>query len=311
MALTGDPITTIATTEPERRSIPVEGLKMAFCKAGTADDDAPTILFLHGNPTSSYLWRNVWPHVEDLGCVIAPDLIGMGESDKIANAGPETYRFVTHRRFFDAFIEALVPRGDVVLVLHDWGTALGIDWARRHQGRVRAIAYMEGLVMPLSWSDWPENARAIFEAFRDEAGEHLILQNNFFVETVLPNGVMRGLRDEEMAVYRRPFAQPGAPRWPTLTWPREIPFDGEPADVHEILRANLAFMQTSTIPKLLVSARPGVVLTGRVRETCRAFPNQREVEVAGSHFIQEDSPHAIGRHLRDFLSHALAAAPSS
>ncbi|RMF14336.1 MAG: haloalkane dehalogenase [Alphaproteobacteria bacterium] len=311
MALTGDPIESIATTEPKRQSVSIDGLKMAYCEAGDGTQDAPTILFLHGNPTSSYLWRNVWPHVADLGRVIAPDLIGMGESDKIPDAGPDTYRFATHRRFLDAFIETVAPKGEIVLVIHDWGTALGIDWARRHQRRVRAIAYMEGLVMPLSWSDWPESVRAIFEAFRDEAGEHLILENNFFVETVLPNGVLRGLREEEMAVYRRPYVEAGAARWPTLAWPREIPFDGEPADVHATLSANLAFMQETAIPKLFVNARPGVVLTGRVREICRTFPNQQEVEVAGSHFIQEDSPHAIGRHLRDFLSTTLAAAPSS
>ncbi len=310
MALTGDPIATISTEEPERRAVTVEGLRMAFCEAGDGGD-GPTILFLHGNPTSSYLWRNVWPHVTRWGRVIAPDLVGMGESDKIPDAGPGTYRFATHRRFLDAFIRETVPDGEVVLVLHDWGTALGLDWARRHRSRVRAIAYMEGLVMPLSWSDWPESVRGIFEAFRTEAGEHLILENDFFVETVLPNGVLRGLREEEMAVYRRPYREPGASRWPTLAWPREIPFDGEPADVHEILSANLSFMRESGIAKLFVNARPGVVLTGRVREICRTFPNQREVEVAGSHFIQEDSPHAIGRHLDDFLAGVLAAPDAS
>ncbi len=296
-----DLLDSIATAEPAKTRVPVLGRRMAaVIEEGAAD--GPAIVLLHGNPTSSYLWRNVIPHLTPFGRVIAPDLIGMGDSDRIPGDDPDRYSYAVHRRHIDAFLDAVAPAGPVILVLHDWGTALGIDWARRHADRVRAIAYMEGLVAPLSWADWPEAARGIFEAMRGPAGEELVLQRNIFVENILPAGVLRGLREEEMAVYRRPFARPGEDRRPTLSWPRAVPFDGVPAETHEVLAANLAFMQQTSIPKLFIAAEPGVVLTGRLKELCAGFPAQRMVTVVGSHFIQEDSPHAIGRAIASFLS---------
>ncbi len=300
-----DALETIAVDEPARRHFPILGHRMAAVVT-EAKGDGPTIVALHGNPTSSYLWRNVIPHLAPFGRVVAPDLIGMGDSDKLPGADPDRYAYAVHRRFLDAFLDEVVPEGPVVLVLHDWGTALGIDWARRHPRRVAAIAYMEGLVAPLSWADWPEAARGIFAALRGPEGEKLILEQNLFVESILPAGVMRRLRPAEMAVYRRPFARAGEDRRPTLSWPRAVPFDGEPAGTHGVLVDNLAFLKTSRIPKLLLLAEPGVVLTGRVKELCLSFPAQQAVTVAGLHFLQEDSPHAIGRAVAAFLEDALA-----
>lgn len=299
-----DALTAIASDEPPHRYIPVLDRRMAAVV--TEESAGPTIVALHGNPTSSYLWRNVMPHLTPFGRVVAPDLIGMGASDKLPGADPDRYSYAVHRRFLDAFLDQVVPAGPVVLVLHDWGTALGIDWARRHPERVVAIAYMEGLVAPLAWADWPEAARGIFAALRGPEGEKLILEQNLFVENILPAGVMRRLRPEEMAVYRRPYAQPGEDRRPTLSWPRAVPFDGEPAETHRVLADNLAFLKTSRIPKLLVLAEPGVVVRGRVKELCAGLPAQRTVTVAGLHFIQEDSPHAIGGAIAGFLKDTLA-----
>ena len=299
-----DPLEQIATDEPPRRQVPVLGHRMA---AVVMEESAgPTILALHGNPTSRYLWRNVIPHLTPFGRVVVPDLIGMGDSDKLPGTDPDRYSYAVHRRFLDAFVDHVAPEGPVVLVLHDWGTALGLDWARRHRERVVAIAYMEGLVAPLAWADWPEAARGIFAALRGPEGEKLILEQNLFVENILPAGVMRRLRPEEMAVYRRPYEQPGEDRRPTLSWPRAVPFDGEPAETHRVLADNLASLKTSRIPKLLVLAEPGVVLTGRVRDLCMDLPAQRTVTVAGLHYIQEDSPHAIGEAIAAFLADSLA-----
>jgi len=286
----------IDTGEPEKAFLDVLGKRMAYVEMGEGDP----IVFQHGNPTSSYLWRNIMPPLANRGRCIALDLIGMGDSDKLDDSGPGSYRFVEHRRHFDAALEALGVTGNVTLVLHDWGSALGFDWARRHPERVRAICYMEGIVTPVAWSDWPDSVRPIFEAFRSPAGEDLVLQQNIFVEKVLPNGVLRGLTDAEMAVYRRPYLKPGEDRRPTLTWPREIPLDGDPADVDAIVAAYADWLaQSADLPKLFINADPGVILVGRQREVCRSWPNQTEVTVAGSHFVQEDSPRdiaaAIGR----------------
>jgi haloalkane dehalogenase len=280
----------------------VLGKKMAYVEVGTG---AP-IVFLHGNPTSSYLWRNIIPHLERLGRCIAPDLIGMGDSEKLDDSGPDRYRFVEHRRYLDALLDALGVRADVTLVIHDWGSALGFDWANRHRDAVRGLAYMEAIVMPLAWADWPDAAKRPFQGFRSPAGEELILANNLFIERILPGSILRGLTDAEMAVYRRPFATPGESRRPTLTWPRQIPIDGEPADVVAIVDAYAKWLAASDVPKLFVNAEPGAILIGRQREFCRSWPNQKEVTVAGSHFIQEDSPDEIGRAIADW-SRALPA----
>jgi haloalkane dehalogenase len=268
----------------------VLGREMAYVEVGSGDP----IVFLHGNPTSSYLWRNVIPHLEGRGRCIAPDLIGMGDSDKLEPSGPERYRFVEHRQYLDALLEALGVRERVTLVIHDWGSALGFDWANRHRDAVLGIAYMEAIVRPLEWSEWPDNARGIFQAFRSPAGEELILAKNTFVERVLPASVLRKLGDAELEAYRRPFREPGEGRRPTLTWPRQIPLGGEPADVVEIARSYADWLAASPVPKLFVDADPGSILIGAQRDFCRAWPNQSEARVKGLHFVQEDSPDEIG-----------------
>jgi haloalkane dehalogenase len=219
----------------------------------------------------------------------------MGDSDKLEPSGPERYRFVEHRRYLDALLDALDVRANVTLVVHDWGSALGFDWANRHRDAVRGIAYMEGIVRPLAWSEWPDAARAIFQGFRSPAGEVMVLEQNVFVERVLPGSILRKLGDAEMDVYRRPFRSPGEDRRPTLTWPRQIPIDGEPADVTEIVRDYAGWLAESSVPKLFVDAEPGAILVGPQRDFCRTWPNQTEVTVKGIHFVQEDSPDEIGR----------------
>ena len=269
---------------------------MAYHEVGSGDP----IVFLHGNPTSSYLWRNVIPHVADLGRCIAPDLIGMGDSAKLPNTTVNTYRFVEHRQYLDALLEMLGVTDDVTFVVHDWGSALGFDWANRHRRAVKGLCYMEAIVTPLTWDDWPELARGVFQGMRSEAGEGMILEKNVFVERILPASIMRDLTDEEMQEYRRPFEFHGEPRRPTLTWPREIPIEGEPADTHEIVSSYSEWLQESDVPKLFINADPGSILVGRQREVARTFPNQTEVAVPGIHFIQEDSPDAIGQALADW-----------
>lgn len=275
----------------------VLGRRMACVDEGTGE----TIVFQHGNPTSSYLWRNVMPHCRGLGRLVACDLIGMGDSDKLPDPGPQRYTFAEHRAYLDALWDALALGDRIVLVLHDWGSALGFDWARRHPQRVAGIVYMESIVAPLTWEDWPENARRVFQGFRGPGGEDMVLNKNVFVERVLPGSVLRPLSEAEMDAYRRPFARPGEDRRPTLTWPRQIPIDGEPAEVVKVVQDYSAWLAGSDVPKLFVNAEPGSILTGRPRELCRAWPNQREVTVRGSHFIQEDSPDEIGRAIADFV----------
>ena len=282
-----------------KKKIEVNGSQMAYVEAGSGDP----IVFLHGNPTSSYLWRNVIPRLEGAGRCIAPDLIGQGDSDKLPESGPDRYRFVEHRAYLDELLAKLDVRENVTFVIHDWGSALGFDWANRQRDAVRAIAYMEAIVCPIAgWDDWPEAARGIFQGLRSPAGEEMILEKNLFVEAVLPGSIIRKLSDAEMAVYRRPFAEAGEDRRPTLSWPRQIPIAGEPADVVEIVQAYADWLATSDVPKLFVNAEPGAILTGAVREFCRGWPNQTEVTVAGNHFVQEDSPEEIGRAVADWLA---------
>jgi haloalkane dehalogenase len=275
----------------------VLGRQMAYVDTGGGDP----IVFLHGNPTSSYLWRNVIPHVEPFGRCIAPDLIGMGDSDKLAQSGPDRYRFVHHREHLDALLAALGVTRRVTLVIHDWGSALGFDWARRHPDAVSGIAYMEAIVQPLTWVDWPDAARQIFQALRSPAGEQMVLEQNVFVERILPGSILRRLTDAEMDVYRRPFREPGESRRPTLTWPRQIPIEGEPADVHDIVAEYGAWLAGAPLPKLFINADPGAILIGKQRDFCRTWPNQTELTVKGVHFVQEDSPDEIGRGIADWL----------
>ena len=282
-----------------KQAVDVRGRRMAYHARG----EGRPILFLHGNPTSSYLWRDVIPELEGHGRLIAPDLIGMGDSDKLPNPQPDTYRFTTHRNFLDGFIEAVIGDSEpVVLVVHDWGSALGFDWANRHRDRVHGIAYMEAIVRPIAgWEEWSPSATSVFQGFRSDKGEQMILDRNLFVERVLPGSVLRKLTDAEMAEYRKPFVQ-REDRWPTLTWPREIPIAGEPADVVAIAAAYSQWLATSDLPKLFVNADPGAILIGVLREFCRTWPNQTEVTVAGSHFIQEDSGAAIGQAIAQWIA---------
>ena len=286
---------TIATADRyPRRRVRVLDTEMAYVDAGAGDP----VVFLHGNPTSSYLWRNVIPHVEPLARCLAPDLVGMGQSGK--NPGG-SYRLVDHARYLDAWFDALDLRSRVTVVGHDWGSALAFHWAKRFPERVRALVYMEAIVRPLVWEEWPEVARGIFQTMRSAAGEEVVLQKNVFVERILPASVLRGLTAEEMAVYRKPYLEAGESRRPTLTWPRQIPLDGEPADVVAIVDEYARWLRASPLPKLFVNADPGTILVGAQREFCRSWPNQREVTVRGSHFIQEDSPAEIGGAITGFL----------
>jgi haloalkane dehalogenase len=258
------------------------------------------VVFLHGNPTSSYLWRNVIPHVEPVARCLAPDLVGMGESGESMTRGDERYTFADHSRHLDAWFDGL-DLTDVVLVGHDWGGALGFDWASRHPERTAGLVYMETIVRPVSWDDWPEAARGIFQGMRSGAGEEMVLEKNVFVERILPASILRRLEPEEMDAYRRPFAEAGESRRPTLTWPRQIPVDGEPRAVVERVERYDRWLEQSSVPKLFINAEPGSILVGRQREYARSLPNQREVTVRGSHFIQEDSPADIGEAVAAFV----------
>ena len=288
----------IGKLEYPKRFIDVEGKKIAYVEMG----EGSPIVFQHGNPTSSYLWRNIMPHLADQGRCIAIDLIGMGDSDKLDDTGPDRYTFVEHRKYFDAALAALGVAEDVTLVIHDWGSALGFDWANRYPDRVKGIAYMEGIVKPMTWDEWPDAATAIFQGFRSEAGEEMILEKNTFVERVLPGSVLREISEEEMAVYRKPFIEKGESRRPTLTWPRQIPLDGSPADVVEIVQSYADWMSQTEIPKLFINADPGAILVGAQREFCRSWPNQIEVTIKGNHFLQEDSPHEIGEAIAEWYA---------
>ena len=277
----------------------VLGREMAYVEVGQGDP----ILLLHGNPTSSYLWRNVLPHLEPLSRSIAPDLIGMVDSEKLPESGPGPYGFVAHRRYLGALLEALDLRKRVTLVIHDWGSALGFDWANRHHEAVKGIAYMEAIVRPQGWDHWDQlNMRPALKALRFEAGEAMVLQDNFFIEKMLPGAILRTLSAEEMSEYRRPFAKPGEGRRPTLTWPREIPLEGDPADVTAIAAAYADWLATSDVPKLFVKAEPGLLIAGGANfEFTRKLPAQTEVAVAGLHFVQEDSPHEIGQAIAAWM----------
>jgi haloalkane dehalogenase len=277
-----------------RHRVKVLDSEIAYVDIGSGDP----IVFLHGNPTSSYLWRNVIPHVESRGRCLAPDLIGMGDSGKNPNG---SYRFVDHARYLDAWFETLGLTKNVTLVVHDWGSALGFYWAQRHPERVKALVYMEAIVRPLTWDEWPEAAINMFKVFRSPDREAVVLQKNVFVERILPASILRGLTPEEMAVYRRPYREPGESRRPTLTWPRQIPLAGEPADVVAIVDSYAKWLSTSSIPKLFINADPGMILVGVQRELCHTWPNQQEVTVKGLHFIQEDSPSEIGQAIAKFL----------
>ena len=276
----------------------IHGKKMAYIDVGEGDP----IVFLHGNPTSSYLWRNVMPHLEGKGRLIAPDLIGMGDSQKLDNSGSDSYTYIEHRKYLFALFEVLGVNKDVTLVIHDWGSGLGFHWAHQNPDAVKGIAFMEAVVGPIpSWDVLPETSRQMFQALRSPAGEEMVLQNNFFVESILPGAIIRTLSDKEMAEYRRPFLKQGEYRRPTLTWPRQIPIAGEPADVVQIVGEYARWLATTDTPKLWINAEPGALNVGSTRDFIRSWPNLTEVTVKGIHFIQEDSPDEIGKAVAEWL----------
>ena len=277
----------------------VLGSEMAYVEVGEGDP----IVLLHGNPTSSYLWRNVLPHLQLLGRCIAPDMIGMGDSDKLPNSGPGSYRFVEHRRYLDALLDGLDVHERVTFVVHDWGSALGFDWANRHREAMKGIAFMEAIVRPQRWDHWDKiNMRPALQALRSGAGEEMVLRDNFFIERILPGAILRILSAEEMTQYRRPFAEPGEGRRPTLTWPRQIPIDGEPADVTSVVAASADWLSASRVPKLFFRAEPGAILANdEDLAFIRSLPALIEVKVAGRHYVQEDSPDEIGRAIAGWM----------
>lgn len=281
----------------EKRTVDVDGVPMAYVDVGEGDP----IVFLHGNPTSSYLWRNIVPHLVPHGRCIAPDLIGMGDSGKLPASDRSSYTFVQHRHYLDRLLAAVGVEQHVTLVVHDWGSALGFDWANRHRDAMAGIVYMEAIVRPMRWDEWPSAARSIFQGLRSPAGEEMVLEKNLFVEAILPASVIRKLTAAEMEEYRRPFVEPGESRRPTLTWPRQIPIDGDPADVHDIVAGYADWLAASNLAKLLIVAEPGAILNGAQLEFCRRWPNQHEVTVPGNHFVQEDSPDQIGTAIANWI----------
>lgn len=288
----------ISTAEHPKDYVKIHGKQMAYVEMGVGEP----VVFLHGNPTSSYLWRNIMPYISDTHHAIAPDLIGMGDSEKLDQPDKNSYTFVEHRKYLDGFMDELIPEGQVTLVIHDWGSALGFDWARCNPERVKGICFMEAIVAPVkSWDHWPEDARQIFKAMRSPAGEEIILKKNLFIEGILPSAIMRPLSETEMAVYRMPFLNAGEDRRPTLTWPRQIPIEGEPKEVHDIVTEYASWLPETEFPKLFINADPGSILLDHARAFVRSWKNVTEKTVSGTHFIQEDSPHEIGQALRDWI----------
>ena len=274
-----------------KKKILINNKSIAYVDSGSGDP----IIFLHGNPTSSYLWRNISPHLETQGRCISIDLIGMGDSDKLDNPDENSYLFEEHYHYVSAAIESLTDGENISFVIHDWGSALGFNWCFNNPDSVKGIAYMEAIIKEMTWEDWDNDAKSIFQGFRSDAGESLVLEKNYFIEKVLPGSIIRALSSDEMNEYRRPFLNSGEDRRPTLSWPREIPIEGQPRNVCEIVNQYAEWMQTNDIPKLFINAEPGAITTGRIREFCRSWKNQTEVTVKGKHFVQEDSPDEIGK----------------
>ncbi|MED6343973.1 MAG: haloalkane dehalogenase [Pseudomonadota bacterium] len=278
------------------KKINVNGKRIAYDRTGQGSP----MVFLHGNPTSSYLWRNIVPHLESFASCYVFDLIGMGDSDKLDKSGPDSYGFEEHFEYLDQAINEVITDDKITLVLHDWGSALGFHWAFKNQDRVNGIAYMEGIVKELKWEEWNEQSRGLFQAMRSDAGEELILEKNIFIEKILTGSIIRDLSHEELETYREPFNQPGEDRRPMLSWPRQIPIEGEPKNVCKIVSEYSDWMSKNNMPKLFINAEPGAIIQGSVRDFCRTWNNQSEITVKGIHFIQEDSPNEIGSAIQEW-----------
>ncbi|WP_409283829.1 haloalkane dehalogenase [Pseudomonas protegens] len=275
----------------------VKGVRMAYIDEGEGD----AIIFQHGQPTSSYVWRNVMPHLQGLGRLIACDLVGMGASAKIPGSGPQSYSYAEHRAYLFALWDALAIGDNVVLVLDDWGATLGFEWANRNRGRVKGIVHMEAVALPMGWADIPEPAHPFFKALRSPAGEDLVLQQNIFIEQRLQPAILRALDPVELEHYRKPFAEPGEGRRPTLSWPRSLPLDGDRTEVRQAMEEYIPWIASEEVPKLLINGDPGAIMTGHIREQVRQWRNQDEVTVKGRKILQEDSPHEIGQAVADFV----------
>jgi haloalkane dehalogenase len=288
----------LSTQELPKKFCDVHGKRMAYVELGSGSP----VVFLHGNPTSSYIWRNIMPVVAQGTRCIAPDLIGMGDSEKLEGSDPTRYGFLQHRWYVEGLLEKLGITDNAVLVGHDWGGALSMDWACRHPSAVRGIVYFETQVRPRSWDEFNPAQRRFFERLRSPEGEEMVLQQNVFIETLLPQWIIRPLSDEEMAVYRRPFLVSGEHRRPMLTFPREILIGGEPQHMLGIVQDYAHWMETSDTPKLFINGDPGAVIFGNLRDYCRTWKNQREVTVRGRHYLQEDSPREIGQAIVAWLA---------
>ena len=282
----------------KKKFIKINNKKMAYAEMGVGDP----IIFQHGNPTSSYLWRNIMPHLKDMGRCIAVDLIGMGDSEKLENSNANSYLYEEQRDYLFDVWNKLGIKDNVTMILHDWGSVLGFDWVYQNPDSIKGIAYMEAIVKPITWSDWPEGARGIFKGFRSESGESLILEKNMFIEAILPNSIIRKLKTDEMEMYRKPYSKQGEDRRPMLSWPREIPIEGSPENVVKIVSKYSEWLKKSSLKKLFINADPGSILVGKQREFCRTWDNQEEVTVKGRHFLQEDSPNEIGVAIKNWMS---------
>ena len=281
-----------------KKYIDVKDKKLAYIDQGKGD----AIVFIHGNPASSYLWRNIAPNFIKSHRIIVPDLIGMGDSEKLGGVDNPEYSFNGHYNFLDEFLIKLNLGEKINLVIHDWGCGLGLKFARLHSEIISSITFMEGITVPLKWEQWPEAGTKIFKLFRSEVGEELILDKNIFVERILFADPITPMSDETKEEYLRPFLNPGEDRRPTLTFPRNIPLDGEPNDTYIEINKNAEFHKNSNIPKLFINADPGFLLVGSQRDEVRNWNNLKEVTVKGNHFIQEDSPDEITAHIKDFIN---------
>ena len=285
--------------EIQKKYIEIAGKKMAVIDEGSGEP----IVFLHGNPTSSYLWRNIAPKFKETNRIIVPDLMGMGDSEKLDGIDNPNYNLMGHYDFLDRLLDKLEIGNNIHFVIHDWGCALGMIYARLNSDKIKSITFMEGIAIPLTWEKWPEIARKIFSLFRSDAGEELVLEKNFFVERLLLTDPISPMSEEDKKEYLRPYINAGESRRPTLTWPRNIPLDGkEPIETLEAVKANSEFHSSSSIPKLFINADPGLLLVGEQREEIRSWKNLKEVTVKGNHFIQEDSPEEITNYLKNFIS---------
>ncbi len=293
-------MTAISARMPyEKKTVEVQGHAMAYVDEGDGDP----VFFLHGNATSSYMWRNIMPYLDGGGRLIAIDNIGQGDSAKLADSGPQSYTLAEHQTYIDATLEALGVTDNVTFVMHDWGGPLGLTWAQRNPDAIKGLAHCETLVCDhASYDDYPDAVGALLKRLRGPDGEQLVLEENFFVEKIFTAGVMRDIDAETMAEIRRPYAEAGEARRATLTWPRQIPIAGEPKDVADLVEGLAVWMAENSLPKLFINVAPGQIIFERDLSIIRSWPNQTEVTVRGLHHPQEDSPDDIGAALRDWYT---------